>query len=72
MGCQVQVDAFGRWRGDSSMWTSTQKYLNYTEAILPSSHAKKLAFLGLEFCVWTEKRGNFSSVYIIININKAC
>src|SRR6218665_1790606 len=36
--------------------------LEFTDVILASSHAKKLASLLPEFRLWTEKRGNFSAM----------
>ena len=38
--------------------------LESTDVILSSSHAKKLASFLPEFCLWTEKSGNFSAIEI--------
>ena len=63
-GGQAQVDACGRGEGGSSpMCTSTQKIkIESTDAILSSSHAKKLVSFLPEFRLCTEKSGNFSAI----------
>ena len=61
---QAQVDACGRGERSPAPCGRPQRKLKSTDVILFSSHAKKLASFLPEFCLWTEKSGNFSAIEI--------